>query len=404
MVHSAIVVDRHGVLNVATLDVTNQKVWQDPETFGSATLVPGSRAAVLEVSDTLFTTFAVDRKGLLNTFTLDLSNQKRWQGPETLGTPTLIPGSPVAVLEVSDTLFTTFAVDCNGTLNQFILDLINQAGWDGPNTLGAATLVPGSPVTVLEVRDTLFLAFAVDRNGLLNTFTLDLSNQKGWHGPDTLGAPTLIPGSPVAVLEASDTLFTTLAVDRNGLLSVFTLDLCNHITWHGPDTIGAPTLIPGSPVVVLKEKDALFTATTVDRNGSLNIFSLDLTSQRVWEGPNTLGTATLVPGSSVTVLKEMDAVFTAFAVDRRGTLNKFSLNLSNKKVWEGPDTLGTATLVPGSPVGALKASDTTFLALTVDRNGVLNVASLDSNNHVGWRGLDALGANRLVPGAPLALL
>jgi hypothetical protein len=38
--------------------------------------------------------------------------------------------------------------------------------------------------------------FIVDENGVLNVATLDPS--KGWQGPDTIGNAGFVPGSPVS--------------------------------------------------------------------------------------------------------------------------------------------------------------------------------------------------------------
>jgi len=46
------------------------------------------------------------------------------------------------------------------------------------------------------------LALMVDRNGVLNTASLDLDNGKGWQGPHTVGAGNLVPGSVVTVFQA----------------------------------------------------------------------------------------------------------------------------------------------------------------------------------------------------------
>jgi len=197
-----------------------------------------------------FNAFAVGQNGVLNVASLDLSTQKGWQGLETVGAGTLVPGSPVAVLRVSDTLLMALTIDCSGVLNIFSLDLTNQKGWEGPEMVGPGTLVPGSPVAVLRERDTIFAAFTVDRNGLLNIFSLDTTNQKGWQGPDTLGGGMFVPGSPVAVLKKRDTLFSAFVVDRNGVLNIFALDLNNQKGWQGPDTFGSMTLVPGAPVGV----------------------------------------------------------------------------------------------------------------------------------------------------------
>jgi hypothetical protein len=195
--------------------------------------------------------------------------------------------------------FVALVVDRGGVLDVASLDLSTQAGWHGLETIGASTLVPGSPVSVLKESDTQFAALVVDRSGVLNVASLDLSTQAGWQGLETIGASTLVPGSPVSVLKVSDTQFAALVVDRSGVLNVASLDLSTQAGWHGLETIGSNTLVPGSPVAVLKETDTQFFALVVDRNGVLNAASLDLSTQDGWQGLETIGASTIVPGSSI---------------------------------------------------------------------------------------------------------
>jgi hypothetical protein len=54
---------------------------------------------------------------------------------------------------------------------------------------------------------------------------LDLSNQKGWQGPQPFGDPHLVPGAAVAVFQQSPTVYAALTVDKNGAMNVAWLDL-----------------------------------------------------------------------------------------------------------------------------------------------------------------------------------
>ena len=190
----------------------------------------------------------VDRNGILNAATLDVATKDGWQGPDTIGNLTLVPGSPVTVFQQSPTVFAALMVDRNGILNAATLDVATKDGWQGPDTIGNLTLVPGSPVTVFQQSPTVFAALMVDRNGILNAATLDVATKDGWQGPDTIGNLTLVPGSPVTVFQQSPTVFAALMVDRNGILNAATLDVATKDGWQGPDTIGNLTLVPGSPV------------------------------------------------------------------------------------------------------------------------------------------------------------
>jgi hypothetical protein len=66
-------------------------------------------------------------------------------------------------------------------------------------------------------------------------------------------------------------------------------------------------------------------------------------------------------------------VYLVLMVDGNGVLNVAGLDLI--KGWQGPDTIGNANFVPGSRVAVFKHA-TTYTALIVDKNGVLNFAYL----------------------------
>jgi hypothetical protein len=97
----------------------------------------------------------------------------------------------------------------------------------------------------------LRLALMVDRDGMLNAASLDLSAGGGWQGPDAIGNASLVPGSPVTVFQHSTTVFTALMVDRDGMLNAASLDLSAGGGWQGPDAVGNASLVPGSPVAAL---------------------------------------------------------------------------------------------------------------------------------------------------------
>jgi hypothetical protein len=51
------------------------------------------------------------------------------------------------------------------------------------------------------------VAFMIDQNGVLNVVSFRLGSHKGWQGPDTIGNGSLVPGSPVAVFRQSPTVY-----------------------------------------------------------------------------------------------------------------------------------------------------------------------------------------------------
>jgi hypothetical protein len=196
----ALTVDGNGILNAASLATTGTAAWQGPVGIGGANLVPGSRIAVFAQSKTVFTALMIDRDGILNSASLDTSAGGGWQGPAGIGGGSLVPGSPVAVLAESQTVFTALMVDRDGILNSASLDTSAGGGWQGPVALGAATLMPGSPVTVIRRSKTVVSALMVDRDGTLSVAWLDTAAGTGWQGPDGIGTARLLPGSMITQL------------------------------------------------------------------------------------------------------------------------------------------------------------------------------------------------------------
>jgi hypothetical protein len=164
-------------------------------------------------------------------------------------------------------------------------------------------------------------------------------------------------------------LRVALSVDRNGSLNYYSMDPSVSSSWQGPITIGSPCLIPGSRVTAFQFGETQFFAFVVDSNGVFNAASLDTS----------------------------DAVITALLVDRSGVLNAMSLTVGATQEWQGPLTIGGACLAPGTPVSVVSISETSFSALMVDQDGVLNTAFLDVSAGNGWDGPDTVGNAYLLP-------
>jgi len=193
-------------------------------------------------------------------------------------------------------------VDRNGMLNATSRDPIRGTAWQGPYTIGNARLVPGSRVAICQPNDTTFIALMVDAIGVLNVASLDVSTSDGWQGPDTVGSASLIPGCPVAICQPTSSLVTALMINRDGVLNVASLDMKSGKGWQGPDTVGGMGLVPGSVVTIFGASTSVFTAFMVDRNGVLNAAALDVSAGTGWQAPNTVGNSYLVPGSHVAAL------------------------------------------------------------------------------------------------------
>jgi len=206
----------------------------------------------------------------------------------------------VAAMSAADQMsYVASLVDLSGTLNVATLVASGTAEWQGPNTVGCTNLVPGSQVTVVRPSASVCMILAVDRSGLFSAFVLDPTQSQGWQGPDTVGCPSLVPGSVITAFQQSPTLFTALVIDRNGWLNTATLDAGTAAGWQGLNTVGNARLLPGSPVAVCGPSGSTFTAFMVDQDGALNVATLDTSSSVGWQGPLTIGTCNFSPDARV---------------------------------------------------------------------------------------------------------
>jgi hypothetical protein len=92
-IFTALIIDNAGVLTVASLDVsTGHSQWSGPERIGNADFVPGSAVSVIQTTPTSFAALMVDRCGILNIATLAAAAGARWLGPIAIGGMGLTPG------------------------------------------------------------------------------------------------------------------------------------------------------------------------------------------------------------------------------------------------------------------------------------------------------------------------
>jgi|HubBroStandDraft_6_1064221.scaffolds.fasta_scaffold686010_1 hypothetical protein len=193
------------------------------------------------------------------------------------------------------------SVDRNGSLNYYSMDPSVSSSWQGPITIGSPCLIPGSRVTAFQFGETQFFAFVVDSNGVFNAASLDTTDENGWQGPDTVGNADFLPATPIAVFQQSDAVITALLVDRSGVLNAMSLTVGATQEWQGPLTIGGACLAPGTPVSVVSISETSFSALMVDQDGVLNTAFLDVSAGNGWDGPDTVGNAYLLPESLVSV-------------------------------------------------------------------------------------------------------
>ena len=416
-IHTALTVDKDGKMNVAWLDLSDpSKGWHAPVAFGDARLVPGAPVSVFQQSATVYTALTVgrpdpgDNYGKMNVAWLDLSDpSKGWHAPVAFGDARLVPGAPVSVFQQSATVYTALTVDKDGKMNVAWLDLSDPSkGWHAPVAFGDARLVPGAPVSVFQQSATVYTALTVDKDGKMNVAWLDLSDpSKGWHAPVAFGDARLAPGAPVSVFQQSATVYTVLTVDKDGKMNVAWLDLSDPSKgWHAPVAFGDARLAPGAPVSVFQQSATVYTVLTVDKDGKMNVAWLDLGDpSKGWHAPVAFGNARLVPGAPVSVFQQSATVYTALTVDKDGKMNVAWLDLSDpSKGWHAPVAFGDARLAPGAPVSVFQQSATVYTALTVDKDGKMNVAWLDlSDPSKGWHAPVAFGDARLAMGAAVSV-
>ncbi|MDQ6759641.1 MAG: hypothetical protein M3Z32_07220, partial [Acidobacteriota bacterium] len=121
-------------------------------------------------------------------------------------------------------------------------------------------------------------------------------------------------------------------------------------------------------------------------------------SNRGWQGPASFGKGNLQPGGFITPLwRQDDAVSAALTVDRNGFMNVVWAD-RNKQGWQGPVPFGKGFLQPGGFLTPLlRHDDAVSVALTVDSNGFMNVVWADRNKQ-GWQGPVPFGKGFLQPG------
>jgi hypothetical protein len=187
-------------------------------------------------------------------------NDERLEGPRVLQSRDLVrfadlearfePGATAEFPTAASDALTVIQAPAIGTAETGVQPLaagpdITQAGAASSAPESMADQHAGSGgIDVILLRHALM----VDRDGMLNAASLDLSAGGGWQGPDAVGNASLVPGSPITVFQHSKTVFTALMVDRDGMLNAASLDLSAGGGWQGPDAVGNASLVPGSRV------------------------------------------------------------------------------------------------------------------------------------------------------------
>jgi hypothetical protein len=345
---------------------------------------------------------AVDKYGFLDATQVDLGLTSGWTEAPSQPGGGLLPGGVVTTFQQGVQTLAALTVDRNGAMNVVFRDRMHPGSdWVGPIAFGDPHLVPGAVVTPFPQSATVYSGLTVDKNGAMNVAWVDTSNGKGWQGPYAFGDPHLAPGAPMAIVQPATTLTTALTVDKKGAMNVAWLDTTATNGWQGPYAFGDPHLVPGAPVAAFQQSKTVTTALTVDKNGAMNVAWVDSSNGKGWQGPYAFGDPHLTPGAQVTAFQQSANVFDVLTIDKNGYLNVAYLDTSAGGGWKGPFTVGTPGLVPGAPVTWLRQSDTVFSALSVGQSGAMRVAYIDLTTSSGWQGPFAFGDPHLAPGAPV---
>jgi len=195
-----------------------------------------------------------------------------------------------------------------------------------------------------------------------------------------------------------------LMVDTEGVLQATSLKGISAADWQEIQSIGNSNLVPASTVATLQYSITVAMALTVDRSGVLNVYRNDSTDGAGWRLAETVGGATLQPGGNVVVFRQSASMVTALTIDRFGVLNRASLDSSVSSSWQGMFTIGGSQLIPGSPIALCISDSAVFTAMVVDSAGMLNVATLDLGAGPDWQGLSTIGGAQLDPGSAVCLI
>jgi hypothetical protein len=390
--------------------------WRGPVAFGGRHLVAGAPVTpVFEQSRGIFAALTVDSLGAMNVVWLDANVLGMgWKGPVAFGGRDLAPGAPVSpAFAQTPGVFAALTVGRGAAMNVAWLNThAEPMHWEGPAGFGGDHLVAGAPMSpAFEQAAGVFAALTIDRLGAMNVAWLNTRHRPlGWEGPVAFGGRELAPAGHVSpVFEQSQGVFAALTVGKHGAMSVVWLDThAEPVAWNGPAAFGGRHLVPGAPVTpVFEQTEGVFAALTVDSLGALNVVWLNMHVQRPgWQGPVAFGGQHLAPGANVTpVFEQAPGVLTALTIDQNGSMNVAWLNTNEAPVtWRGPIAFGGRHLVPGgriSPVFAQAAG--VFAALTVDKHGAMNVAWLDTHAEpIIWKGPIAFGGQHLAPGASIS--
>jgi hypothetical protein len=161
--------------------------------------------------------------------------------------------------------------------------------------------------------------------------------------------------------------------------------------WNGPQPLGPAGLVPTNAHLAVSQQFGINQTDlfVVDTTGRLNVFWSDGTG--AWNGPEAISQAGFAhPGAKLAVSQQIGADQTdVFVIDTNGQLNVFWVDGGGP--WNGPDTIGPASFAASQ--GFLAASQQIGANQTdvfvVDENGQLNVFWVDGTGL--WKGPQTIG-------------
>jgi hypothetical protein len=353
--------------------------------------------------------------GAQGTVTLEQANSAYDELPATTSTqitqsfrttvqPPYTPGGPIAVSRQFGTDQTVlFAVTRTGQLGVFSTQ--DKGRWKQTSTLGPVGLAhPGAPIAVSQQfgAKNQTDVFLIAQNGQLNVFWVEGTGT--WNGPLEIGPTHMHGGALAASRQFGVDQTDVFLVDKNGQLNVFWVQGAGK--WSAqPALISAKDFAPQGAPLAAAQRFGVANQTDVflvDNDGQLNVFSVQGTGN--WGEPVKIGPKGVFPkGAHIAVSRHFGADQTdVFVVDRNGQLNVFSVQGAGN--WSNQPVVMSAKefAVPGAPLAASQqfgAKNQTDVFL-VDKSGQLNLFWAEGMGD--WNGPKPIGPAGIVPSAKIS--
>jgi hypothetical protein len=338
--------------------------------------------------------FVVDGSNRLNLYSA--IGDGHWQGPQMIGpSPAFAEGSLPAVCQRNGHDQTdVFLIDGQGALNVLWVD--GQGQWRGPQRISAVGfnsaeipngLVSAPAASIRYGTSDQTDVFAIDGSGQLHVFSI--MGTGSWSGPQKIGPPNFFYSPSPAITQRFGVPDQTnlFVVDQNGQLNLFWATGAGG--WNGPQKIGNPGVFPAACCVAVSNQFGIAGQTDVfmiDNSGYLNV--LWVNGLGSWNGPKRISSTGNLPAGGFVAASQQFGIAdqtNVYVVDLQGQLSVFSVDGSG--AWTGPLTIGNpgafeaGAAIAVSPLYGISNQTNLYL---VDKNGVLNICTLDSPG--AWSG------------------